>query len=86
MKKSFLHNTKLSASKYNKEKARSGKLNNSHTNGRVISLTEMLHNMLKYSEISTDMIFIDIATTFLETRINFSRNNRKETTTINNQD
>ena len=31
----------------------------------------MLHNMLKYSEVATDLIFVDIATTSLEVRIQY---------------
>ena len=62
----FLHNTKLTASKYNGDKLRQKKRGNSHASGSAISLTEMLHSMLKYSEVSTDLNFICIPTTPLE--------------------
>ena len=29
----------------------------------------MLHNMLRYSEVSTDLVFLDMATTPLEMRL-----------------
>ena len=31
----------------------------------------MLHNMFQYSEVATDLIFVDIATTSLEVRIQY---------------
>ena len=72
-KGTFLHNRELSASKQNEEqvleKKKSGKT--SDAIGRAISLTEMLHNMLKYFEVVTDLIFVDIATTSLEVRIQY---------------
>ena len=67
-KAQFLHNTKLSASKMNEEKLLNMKRESSHQRGRAVAETEMLHNMLKYSEVSTDMVFVDIATTPLELR------------------
>ena len=68
LKSTFLHNTKLSASKQNEEKARENKRENSHASGRAISLTEMYHTMMKYSEVATDLTFIDISTSPLEFR------------------
>ena len=62
----FLHNTKLTASKFNEDKLRQKKRGNSHAYGRA--LTEMLHSMLKYSEVWTDLSFICIPTTPLEFR------------------
>ena len=44
------------------------KTETSHATGRVISITEMLHSMLKYSEIAIDLNFICIHTTPLEFR------------------
>ena len=67
-KASFVHNSKLSSSKYNEEKAFNQRREKSHATGRAISLTEMLHNMLMYSEVATDLNFIDISTTPLEFR------------------
>ena len=57
----FLHNTKL-----NEDNLRQKKCCNSHVSGRAISLAEMLHSMLKYSEVSTNISFICIPTTPLE--------------------
>ena len=37
--------------------------------GHGISITDMLHNMLKYSVVETDLIFADIVTKSLEVRI-----------------
>ena len=64
----FLHNTKLNASKFNEDKLRQKKRGNSYVSGRAISLTEMLHSILKYCEVSTDLSFIYILTTPLEFR------------------
>ena len=38
-----------------------------HSQGRAISLMEMVHSMLLYSEVFTDLSFINIATAPLET-------------------
>ena len=65
-KPSFLNNNKLSASKYNEDKKLNAKGVNYHTRGLAVVETEMLHNMLRYSEVSTELAFVDIATTPLE--------------------
>ena len=65
-KASFLHNTKLSASKINEKKLINSKRESFHGRGRAIAETEMLHSMLRYSEVATDLICIDIAATPLE--------------------
>ena len=68
-KRTFLHNTKVSTSKYNEMKMHDAKREreSSHSQGRAISLMEMVHSMLLYSEVFTDLSFINIATAPLET-------------------
>ena len=68
IKSTFLHNTKLSASKINEDKCLKAKRESSHGRGSAVAETEMLHTMLRYSEVSTDLVFEDIATTPLELR------------------
>ena len=65
----FLHNTKISSSKMGEEEVKKSKRNNHHPHGRCISLTEMLHHMLRYPEMFTDLVFIAISTMPLELRI-----------------
>ena len=72
-KSTHLHNSKLSASKYNDDKEREKKRENSHSSGKAISLTEMIHVMLRYSEVATDLCFVIIATTPLEFRISLTK-------------
>jgi hypothetical protein len=64
----FLHNTKIATSKFNEENVRREKRDASHVQGRCISQMEMLHVMLKYPEIITDLNFINISTLPLELR------------------
>ncbi len=59
-KASFLHNTKVSSSKNIQDKER-----NIHSNkpqGRCIAIMEMLHVMLKYPEVATNLEFIKVTT------------------------
>ena len=70
-KSNFSHNSKLSASRYNKDKSREKKHENYHASARAISLTEMLQNMSRYSNVETDMVFVDIATALLDFRISY---------------
>ena len=67
-KRPFLYNTKLSSSKYNEEKLQEKKREISHATERAILITEMLHSILKYSEIATDLNVICIPRTSLEFR------------------
>ena len=39
---------------------KSKKRNEKHTDGRCAALTEMLHIMLRYPEVYTDLIFVSI--------------------------
>ena len=84
-KSTFLHNTKLSASKRNEAKAMNSKRESFHARGRAIAETEMLHTMLMYSEVSTDMVFVDISTMPLELRpsVKVPIRNSRENNNIN---
>jgi predicted GIY-YIG superfamily endonuclease len=64
----FLHNTKVTTSKINEDKARENSRDNSHVQGRAISHMEMLHVMLKYPEVITDLNFVKVPTLPLELR------------------
>ena len=64
----YLHNTKITTSDIQQEKERKENRDNKHPQGRCISLTEMLHVMLRYPEVYTDLVFISISTMPLELR------------------
>ncbi len=64
----FLHNTKIATSKINEDKMKTKKGDNKRVQGRCISLMEMVHSLLKYSEVYTDLVFVEIPTTPLEVR------------------
>jgi hypothetical protein len=64
----FLHNTKVSTSKFNEDKVKDQNRNKNHVQGRAISQNEMVHVMLRYPEVSTDLNFISIPTIPLELR------------------
>ena len=64
----FLHNTKVAGSKHNEDKACESSRESSRPQGRMISLMEMLHVMLKYPEVLTDLKFVSIPTVPLELR------------------
>ena len=67
-KATFLHNTKVTSSKMGEDKQRKQKSDSSYPQGRCISHMEMLHHMLKYPEVITNLRFTTIATTPLEFR------------------
>ena len=67
-KSSFLHNTKVTSTKINEDKERETKRENKRVQGRAISQMEMLHMMLKYPEVFTDLNFVAIPTMPLELR------------------
>ena len=56
-KKTFLHNTKITTSKINEDKARMEKRENFHIQGRAIIQNEMIHDMLKYPDVTTQLKF-----------------------------
>jgi predicted GIY-YIG superfamily endonuclease len=64
----YLHNTKITASDIQQEKEKNTKRDKHHPDGRCVSLTEMLHVMLQYHEVYTDLIFVSISTMPLELR------------------
>ena len=64
----FLHNTKIATSKKNEDDARAKSRDSTHPQGRAISLNEMVHLLLKYPEIITNLVFIFISTLPLEFR------------------
>ena len=68
-KATHIHNSKLSSSKTNKDKAQKNKRENSHASGKGISINEIFYALLLYSEVATDLSFIDIATAPLEFRL-----------------
>ena len=65
-KSTFLHNTKITSSKIQEDRDRVK--DNKYPQGRYISHIEMLHQMMKYPEVTTDLSFITITTTPLEYR------------------
>ena len=64
----FLHNTKVSSTKINEEKEKANKGVNSYPQGRCITHMEMMHHMLKYPEVITDLVFVTIPSMPLEFR------------------
>ena len=80
----FLHNTKIVTSDKQQQKERQSKRSWKHPQGRVISLNEILHHLLKYPEVITDLKFIQIPTTSLALRTRHSVKCRKERKPKNN--
>ena len=58
----FLHDNKLYFSRINKDKCCEYKREKKHAQGGAISQTDMIHVMLKYSEVMTKHVFITITT------------------------
>lgn len=68
-KATFLHNTKITSSKLNEDKVKnSNKRDMSHPQGRIISHMEMLHHMLRYPEVITNLVFVTIPSMPIEFR------------------
>jgi len=68
-KKEYLFNTKVSSSFMAQHKDKEGKSRNATSpKGRIISINEMCHVMLKYPEVFTDLVFTIISTSPLEFR------------------
>ena len=65
-KVSFLHNTKITSSKIAQDRER--KKNANKNEGRVITTFEMLHVILQYPEIITNLNFVKVTTMPLEYR------------------
>ena len=62
----FLHNTKITRSAMNEEKAMTKKRSNNKPHGRAVAITYMLHTILGEKEVHTDMNFVTICTLPLE--------------------
>ena len=58
----FLHNTKISRSAINEEKAFNKSRQRNHPVGRFIGLPEMMHQLLGYPDIHTNLDFVEIST------------------------
>lgn len=76
----FMHNTKISSSNYFQEKEREKKRDWKHPQGRCMSINEILHHILKYPEVITDLRFEDIPTVSLELRTGISLKTRTHQT------
>eukprot|EP00957_Ditylum_brightwellii_P202985 15332720-Ditylum_brightwellii.AAC.1 len=53
-------------STFSEDKARKKKRNNNHPQGRTIAFAQMLHVLLKYPEVITDLQFVSVQTLLLE--------------------
>ena len=53
---------------HNKKKRKNERRNKHHPDGRCISLTEMIHVMLRYPEVYSDLEFTSVSTMPLEMR------------------
>ena len=67
-RKEFVANSKITSSKIHEDEARDLKRDSKRVRGRAISLNEMLHHMLRYSEVKTDLCFVSVPTNALEIR------------------
>ena len=68
-KATFLHNTKVASSEINEEKDRQkNDRERDKPQGRIISQNEMVHHMLKYPEVTTNLVTVNVPTTSLELR------------------
>ena len=64
----FLHNTKRVTSERYQQKEREKMRSFKHPQGNVISVNQIIHHILKYPEVITNLKFIQVPTTSLETR------------------
>ena len=64
----FLHNTKITSSKANEDKAFAKSRGSKHPVGRAIAYTEMQQQMLGYPEVMTTLKFTRISTKPFEQR------------------
>ena len=65
-KTTFLHNTKVSSSKFQEDKDR--KKHDNKPQARYVSHMEQLSQMFRYAEVTTDLRFVNIPTMPLEYR------------------
>ena len=73
------YNTKISTSKKNENEARKKRRDRNHPHGRAISQNEMVHLLLKYPEIITNLSFIHISTLPLEFSAGTEKNKNLDT-------
>ena len=71
----FLHNTKIVDYDKFQQEEQDNKWNCKHLKGTFINVNEVWHYILKYPEVSTNMNFVMIQTTWLETRTGNSLRN-----------
>jgi predicted GIY-YIG superfamily endonuclease len=64
----YLHNTKITSSDKQQQKEKVEDRDSKHPQGRCVSLTEMMHVMLRYPEVYTDLVFISVSSLPLELR------------------
>eukprot|EP00957_Ditylum_brightwellii_P175348 13348667-Ditylum_brightwellii.AAC.1 len=65
-------------SKFNKDKAREKECNNNHLQDRAVALAQMLHAMLKYPEVITDLQFLSVQTLPLELHPRVDRRKKEQ--------
>lgn len=65
----FIHNSKIESSNYHEKKALESRRDRNHASLREMPILEMLHSLLAYPEISTDVVFVEISTLPLELRL-----------------
>mmetsp|Transcript_19481 Transcript_19481/g.27406 ORF Transcript_19481/g.27406 Transcript_19481/m.27406 type:complete len:548 (+) Transcript_19481:1364-3007(+) len=63
-----LHNTKVATSKFHEDQARQNERDRDHPHGRAISLNKMLHGMLGYPEVYTDITSVQVSSLPIELR------------------
>lgn len=80
----FLHNTKRVTSDVVQQKERESKRSWKHPQGRVVSLNEIWHHLLKYPETYSNLRFVVIQSTSLETRTGKSLRNPDSSKKRNN--
>ena len=78
------HNTKQVTSDRVQQMEREKKRSWKHPQGQVVSTNEIIHHVLKYIEVYTNLRFVQIPTTSLGTRTGSSIRGRAEVTENNN--
>jgi len=73
MDSQFLHNTKVTTSAINEKKVHERRRNKHHPTGRGLAVTEATSQLLGYSQVFTDLEFVDVSTVPMEDRAGFDR-------------
>ena len=81
----FLHNTKITSSHINEEKALKSNKDNLHPSGRYVVILEIIQMLLSYPQVQTDMRYSIIATLPLEQRAGVERVPVVSRSSINNE-